>query len=147
MNRCAVLIATVSIGLAVLRQGSPGQGGVKRIVGPPEIYPDAGRTPGARNPIVTQENIQDNICSVQWSTELIRPPAGYAGKLKRQQLRQYGDTVHQTRVEPVNPSTAKVDTTRCVAHSDNLACYEEDHLISRENGGDPTDPSNLWPEP
>ena len=25
--------------------------------------------------------------------------------------------------------------------------YEEDHLISLELGGDPTDPKNLWPEP
>jgi hypothetical protein len=28
-----------------------------------------------------------------------------------------------------------------------MACYEEDHLISLEDGGDPTDPKNLWPEP
>jgi hypothetical protein len=32
-------------------------------------------------------------------------------------------------------------------HSDNMACYEEDHLISLENGGNPTDPRNLFPEP
>jgi putative intracellular protease/amidase len=25
--------------------------------------------------------------------------------------------------------------------------YEEDHLISLELGGHPTDPRNLWPEP
>jgi hypothetical protein len=55
--------------------------------------------------------------------------------------------VHQTRAELVNSSTGKVDTTRCVARSDNMACYEEDHLISIEDGGDPTDPRNLWPEP
>ena len=57
------------------------------------------------------------------------------------------DTVHQTRAELVNPSTGKLDTTRCLAHSDNMACYEEDHLIPLEDGGDPTDPRNLWPEP
>jgi hypothetical protein len=28
-----------------------------------------------------------------------------------------------------------------------MACYEEDHLISLENGGNPKDPRNLWPEP
>jgi hypothetical protein len=28
-----------------------------------------------------------------------------------------------------------------------MACYEEDHLVSLENGGNPTDPRNLWPEP
>ena len=31
--------------------------------------------------------------------------------------------------------------------SNNKGCYEEDHLISLENGGDPRDPRNLWPEP
>jgi len=28
-----------------------------------------------------------------------------------------------------------------------LANYEEDHLISLQLGGNPTDPRNLWPEP
>jgi hypothetical protein len=28
-----------------------------------------------------------------------------------------------------------------------MDCYEEDHLISLEDGGDPTDPRNLFPEP
>ena len=28
-----------------------------------------------------------------------------------------------------------------------MACYEEDHLIPLEDGGDPQDPRNLWPEP
>lgn len=27
------------------------------------------------------------------------------------------------------------------------ADYQEDHLISLELGGNPTDPQNLWPEP
>jgi hypothetical protein len=116
-------------------------------IGPAEIYPDPVRTSGAANPEVTQRNIQDNICNRHWSTKLIRPPAGYTSKLKRKQLREYGDTVHQARAQLVNPSTGKVDTARCVAHSDNPACYEEDHLIPLEDGGDPTDPRNLWPEP
>ena len=105
------------------------------------------RTPGAANPDVTQHNIQDTICNRQWSTKEIRPPAEYTSKLKRKQLREYGDTFHQTRAELINPSTGKADTNRCVAHSDNMACYEEDHLISLEDGGNPTDPRNLWPEP
>jgi hypothetical protein len=105
------------------------------------------RTPGAANPQVTQRNIRDTICNPHWSTKLIRPPAEYTSRLKRKQLREYGDTVHQTRAELINPSTGKVDTTRCVPHSDNMRCYEEDHLISLEDGGDPTDPRNLWPEP
>jgi hypothetical protein len=116
-------------------------------IGPADIYPDPVRTPGAANPQVTQQNIGDTICSRRWSTRLIRPPAGYTSRLKRKQLREYGDTVHQARAELVNPRTGKVDTTRCVEHSDNMACYEEDHLISLEDGGNPTDPRNLFPEP
>jgi hypothetical protein len=104
-------------------------------------------TPGAANSDVTQHNIQDKICSRQWSTRLIRPPSAYTSKLKRKQLQQYGDTVHETRAELINPNTGKVDTTRCLPHSNKMACYEEDHLISLENGGDPTDPRNLSPEP
>ena len=115
-------------------------------IGPADIYPDSARTPGAANPQVTQRNIKDNICNPRWSTKQIRPPAGYTSKLKRKQLREYWDTVHQTRAQLINPSTGKVDTTRCVAHSDNMACYEEDHLIPLEDGGDPSDPRNLWPE-
>src|ERR1035437_7095474 len=90
-------------------------------IGPPEIYPDSVRTPGAANPQVTQENIQDNICNPHWSTKQMRPPAAYTSKLKKKQLREYGDTVHQTRAELINPNTGKVDTTRCMMHSDNMA--------------------------
>src|ERR1039458_2597196 len=43
-------------------------------------------TPGAANPDVTQRNIQENICSRQWSTKQIRPPGEYTSKLKRKQL-------------------------------------------------------------
>jgi hypothetical protein len=116
-------------------------------IGPADIYPDPVRTPGIANPNVNQRNIQDNICNPQWSTKLIRPPSEYTTRLKRTQLREYGDTVHQTRAELINAETGKVDTTRCVANSDNMACYEEDHLIPLEDGGGPTDPRNLWPEP
>jgi len=116
-------------------------------IGPGDIYPDPTKTPGAANPRVTQRNIGETICNRHWSTKLIRPPAEYTSKLKRRQLREYGDTVHQTRAELINPNTGKIDTSRCVPHSDNMACYEEDHLIPLEDGGDPTDPRNLWPEP
>jgi hypothetical protein len=116
-------------------------------IGPADIYPDPVRTSGAANPQVTQRNIGDTICNRRWSTKPIRPPAQYTSRLKRRQLREYGDTVHQTRAQLINPGTGKVDTTRCVARTDNPACYEEDHLIPIEDGGDPTDPRNLWPEP
>ncbi len=136
-----ILAALVCI---LLARGAPAP---SSRVGPGEIYPDPGRTPGAANPEVTQTNIKENICNRQWSTRQIRPPEEYTSKLKRKQLREYGDTVHQIRAQLMNPTTGKVDTTRCVVHSDNMACYEEDHLISLENGGNPTDPRNLWPEP
>jgi hypothetical protein len=32
-------------------------------------------------------------------------------------------------------------------HSANARCYEEDHFVSLELGGDPRNPKNLWPEP
>jgi hypothetical protein len=137
----AILIA--GIGMLMARVPSSGQ----HRLGPADIYPDPVRTPGAANPQVTQRNITETICNPHWSTREIRPPSEYTSKLKRKQLREYGDTVRQARAELVNPRTGKVDTTRCVAHSDNPACYEEDHLIPIEDGGDPTDPRNLWPEP
>ena len=137
---------TIPVALACILRPHGARAQSSRI-DPAEIYPDPARTPGAANPQVTQENIKDNICNRHWSTKLIRPPAGYTSKLKRKQLREYGDTVHQARAELINPSTGKVDTTRCVARSDNPACYEEDHVISLEDGGHPTDPKNLFPEP
>src|SRR5664279_893583 len=136
----AIILAFLCVLLA------KGAGAPAGRVGPADIYPDPALTPGAANPQITQGNIRDTICSPAWSTKLIRPPGKYTSKLKRKQLREYGDTVHQTRAELINPDTGKLDTTRCVAHSDNMACYEEDHLISLEAGGHPTDPKNLFPE-
>lgn len=92
-------------------------------VGPPDIYPDAARNPGAANPDISQENIQQTICNPHWSTKSIRPPESYTHDLKIQQIREYG-----------------------YSNSD-LRAYEEDHIIPLEVGGHPTDPRNLWPEP
>ena len=97
-------------------------------VGPSEIYPDAVRTPGTGNPDITQQNIKDTICTRHWSTRTVRPPPQYTSKLKRRQLREYGDTVHQGRAELINSSTGKVDITRCPLRSDNTACYERGSL-------------------
>jgi hypothetical protein len=92
-------------------------------VGPPDIYPDAARTPGATNPAITQENIRDTICNPRWSTKSVRPDEGYTHRLKVEQIAEYG-------------------------YSDSrLRDYEEDHFIPLELGGNPTDPKNLWPEP
>jgi hypothetical protein len=89
----------------------------------PNYLPDPKRTPGATNPKISQANIADNVCKKGWSTRSIRPPAAYTTRLKIQQLRTYGYT-----------DTKPGD-------------YEEDHLISLEIGGGPTDPKNHWPEP
>jgi hypothetical protein len=78
-------------------------------------------TPGVLNPDVTQATIGQTICVRGW-TRTIRPPTDYTNELKRKQLAEYG--LHGS-----------------------LSAYQEDHLISLELGGNPTDPRNLWPEP
>jgi hypothetical protein len=78
-------------------------------------------TPGVVNPEVTQRSIGSTICVRGWTSE-IRPDSGYTSQLKLRQMREYG----------------RVGTT---------TDYQEDHLISLELGGHPTDPRNLWPEP
>ena len=85
------------------------------------ILASPARTPGVLNPDVTQENIRSTICRHGW-TETIRPPTSYTNALKTKQMRQYRET-------------------------GSLSDYQEDHLISLELGGNPTDPRNLWPEP
>jgi hypothetical protein len=52
----------------------------------------------------------------------VRPPVDYTSQLKLEQMREYG-----FGGEPSG--------------------YQEDHLISLELGGHPTDRRNLWPEP
>jgi len=82
---------------------------------------DVVRTPGVLNADVTQGNINSTICLHGW-TKTIRPPTSYTNALKQKQMREYG----------VGGSPSD---------------YQEDHLISLELGGHPTDPRNLWPEP
>ncbi|MGZ2749904.1 hypothetical protein [Burkholderia stagnalis] len=87
-----------------------------------QAMPDAHMTPGALNPEVTQANIHSTIC-VKGYTRTIRPDEQYTERLKREQIAAYG-------------------------YSDRrLRDYEEDHLVSLELGGSPTDPRNLWPQP
>ena len=85
------------------------------------ILADPIRTPGVLNPDVTQAKIRSTICRHGW-TDTIRPPTSYTNALKRRQLERY-----RLRGPPSR--------------------YQEDHLISLELGGHPTDPRNLWPEP
>jgi hypothetical protein len=84
-------------------------------------HADIVRSPGVLNPDATQANINATICVQGW-TKTIRPPTSYTNALKRKQMREYG----------VGGSPTD---------------YQEDHLISLELGGHPTDPRNLWPEP
>ncbi|HEY3577641.1 MAG TPA: hypothetical protein VGK68_06575 [Gaiellaceae bacterium] len=85
------------------------------------ILADPVRTPGVLNPDVTQANIRSTICRHGW-TDTVRPPVSYTNALKAKQMRQYGE-------------------------AGSLSDYQEDHLISLELGGNPTDRRNLWPEP
>ena len=87
----------------------------------PAIVADPMRTPGVLNPDVTQATIGTTICVQGW-TRSVRPPTEYTDELKVRQMRAYGETG--------SPSA-----------------FQEDHLISLELGGHPTDPRNLWPEP
>jgi hypothetical protein len=85
------------------------------------ILADPARTPGVLDPQVTQADIRSTICRTGW-TATIRPPTSYTNALKAKQMRQYRE-------------------------AGSLSDYQEDHLISLELGGSPTDPRNLWPEP
>jgi len=87
----------------------------------PAVVADPVRTPGVLNPDVTQATIGTTICVQGW-TRTVRPPTEYTNALKLRQMRAYGET---------GP----------------LSEFQEDHLISLELGGHPTDPRNLWPEP
>lgn len=83
--------------------------------------PDPVCTPGVADPRVTQANIATTICKSGYS-KTVRPPVSYTNPLKLAQMRQYGFSGPPSK-------------------------FEEDHLISLELGGSPTDPKNLWPEP
>jgi hypothetical protein len=84
-------------------------------------------TPGVLNKNVTQANISTTICKSGW-TATIRPTVTYTNKLKDTQLKT--TYLSYTKIWGVSASA-----------------YEEDHLISLQLGGNPTDPKNLWPEP
>ena len=89
--------------------------------GAPAVVADPVRTPGVLNPDVTQATIGTTICVQGW-TRSVRPPTEYTNALKLRQMRAYRE---------IGPPSA----------------FQEDHLISLELGGHPTDPRNLWPEP
>ena len=114
-----VELVLFAAGAALLVASLPrcGGGGVAA----PPVLASWQLTPGALNPDVTQATIGDTICKPGW-TRTIRPPTSYTNDLKEQGLVQY--QLHGP-----------------------LSAFQEDHLISLELGGNPTDPRNLWPEP
>jgi hypothetical protein len=111
-------IALLAVAAAVAATALPRFGaGVKR----PLVRASWALTPGVLNPVVTQASIRVTVCRHGW-TRTVRPPVAYTNALKARQLAQYG-----LRGPP--------------------SAFQEDHLISLELGGSPTDPRNLWPEP
>jgi hypothetical protein len=101
--------------------------GLASAATPDWVLPNSKVTPGALNPNVTQANIKDNICKANW-TGTVRPPVTYTNKLKASQLATTYASF--TKIWGTDPSG-----------------YEEDHLISLQLGGSPTDPKNLFPQP
>jgi hypothetical protein len=87
----------------------------------PVVLPSPKLTPGVTNPDVTQANVNSTICVRGW-TKTVRPPSSYTSALKTRQLVEF-----RLRGPP--------------------SAYQEDHLISLELGGSPSDPRNLWPQP
>lgn len=83
--------------------------------------PDPGCTPGWSSAAVTQATVATTICRPGYS-DSVRPSGSYTQRVKRQLLGAYGGTA---------PADA----------------YELDHLVPLEDGGNPTDPRNLWPMP
>jgi hypothetical protein len=112
-----VLACAASLALGLL--GGFGGGGKAPVLSPERASWTL--TPGVVNPEVTQENIAGTICKQGW-TKTVRPPTSYTDELKIEQMGEYG-------------------------RSGRTWDYQEDHLISLELGGDPSDPRNLWPEP
>lgn len=85
------------------------------------VLPDRECTPGAIDPKVTAQAVNNTICIVGYSSD-VRPPSSETNKIKVAQLDAYG-------------------------FSGPMSDYELDHLISLELGGCPDCVSNLWPEP
>ena len=112
-----VLLLAVALGLLVYAVAGCGRRQPERS----GVLASPTLTPGVLNAEVTQATIGSTICKRGW-TSTVRPPTGYTSPLKLRQMAGYGET---------GPPTS----------------YQEDHLISLELGGHPTDPRNLWPEP
>lgn len=126
------LIAIV-LGIANLKYNPPV---ASQAVEQADYLPNPQYTPGAINADITQANIGDNICNPNWSTKSERPAASYTTALKEFQIGTLNKNLAAT-------TTYFAD----YASTSSNSAFEEDHLISLELGGNPTDPANLWPEP
>src|SRR3954467_15992113 len=93
MARPADLVIAVVLICAVLVVFAHGHGHDAHSIPPHPV-----RTPGVRNPDVTQANIRSTICRHGW-TATIRPPTSYTNALKTKQMRQY----HETGSPPAHP--------------------------------------------
>ncbi|MDX6527381.1 MAG: hypothetical protein QOI43_2892, partial [Gaiellales bacterium] len=121
MRLSLVELALLSLAAAVLVVAFLHRGGGSGERAGPVVRASWLLTPGVLNPDVTQATIRSTVCRPGW-TRTVRPPVSYTNALKARGLRQYG-----LRGPP--------------------SSFQEDHLISLELGGNPTDPRNLWPEP
>lgn len=83
--------------------------------------PDAGCTPGALNPAVTQATLNTTICRGGW-TSTVRPAERITRPEKLASMSSYGD-------------------------GSLTSAFEYDHVVPLELGGAVNDPRNLWPEP
>jgi hypothetical protein len=118
--RLSLLDLAVALLVGTLLVGALTRCGGENTVEPP-LRASAVLTPGVLNAAVTQETIASTICVHGW-TRTIRPPTSYTSRLKLEQMAAYGVT-------------------------GDSSAYQEDHLISLELGGHPTDPRNVWPQP
>lgn len=82
--------------------------------------PDAGCTPGATDPLVTQANVASTICRAGYAAT-VQLPESSAASLKRQLMVAY----------------------HLAGPADD---YELDHLVPLEVGGAPFAASNMWPQ-
>jgi hypothetical protein len=127
---CLLLLAgSLALAPSALASRHRDRGGIEEaagrysvVFGLDQALPNARITPGALNPAVYQATIRETIC-VRGYSKTLRPPEEYTERLKRLGIRRYGYSDHRLRD------------------------YEEDHLVSLELGGSPTNPRNLWPQP
>ena len=123
-TKAAAATDAVTTSMSPAARPSPSHTGGLVLTNDGAILPNPQRTPGAVNPAVSQDTISSTICRAGW-TNTIRPPSSYTTALKEQQLA----------------------TGYAYRGDSSPGDYEEDHLISLELGGSPTDAANLWPEP